>query len=123
MRDMTVAALRELGFAVLPAASAAGALQILEDRPEIGLLFTDIVMPDMNGRRLAEEALKMRPSLKVLFTTGYTPDATGNNSLNGLFDRGIEFLAKPFTLDQLGQKVRDVLSRGTARPAGSHSKV
>lgn len=48
----------------------------------------------------------MRASLKVLFTTGYTPNAAGNSGLNGLFDRGDEFLAKPFTLDQLGRKVR-----------------
>jgi len=107
IREVTTEALRELGYTALPAASAKQALQILESRPEIGLLFTDIVMPDMNGRRLAEAALKLRPKLKVLYTTGYTRNAVVHN---GVLDPGVNFIAKPFTVDQLGQKIREVLS-------------
>ena len=107
IREVTTEALRELGYTVFHAASARQALQILESRPEIGLLFTDIVMPDMKGRRLAEAALKFRPDLKVLYTTGYTRNAILHN---GVLDPGVKFIAKPFTVDQLGQKVREVLS-------------
>ena len=79
---------------------------MLEARSDIGLLFTDVVMPDMNGRRLAEEAVKRRPSLKVLFTTGYTRNAIMHN---GMLDPGVNLLSKPFTLDQLARKVSDTL--------------
>jgi PAS domain S-box-containing protein len=107
IRQVTTEALRELGYTVFPAASAKEALQILESRPEIGLLFTDIVMPDMNGRRLAEAALTSRPNLKVLYTTGYTRNAVLHN---GVLDPDVNFIAKPFTLDQLSRKIREVLS-------------
>jgi CheY-like chemotaxis protein len=107
IRDVTTEALRELGYTVFHAASAKQALKILESRPEIGLLFTDIVMPDMNGRRLAEAAVKSRPDLKVLYTTGYTRNAVLHN---GVLDPGVNFIAKPFTVDQLDQKIREVLS-------------
>src|ERR1700722_9113589 len=107
IREVTTEALRELGYTVFQAASAKQALKILESRPEIGLLFTDIVMPDMNGRRLAEAAVKSRPDLKVLYTTGYTRNAVLHN---GVLDPGVNFIAKPFTVDQLDQKIREVLS-------------
>jgi PAS domain S-box-containing protein len=107
MREMTTASLRELGFTVIHAESAAVALRLLEGQPDIALMFTDIVMPEMNGRKLADEALKLRPTLKVVFTTGYTRNAVVHN---GVVDAGVDFLAKPFTLDQLGAKIRHVLS-------------
>jgi PAS domain S-box-containing protein len=107
IREVTTEALRELGYTVFHAASAKQALKILESRPEIGLLFTDIVMPGMNGRRLAEAAVKSRPDLKVLYTTGYTRNAVLHN---GVLDPGVNFIAKPFTVDQLDQKIREVLS-------------
>jgi CheY-like chemotaxis protein len=97
----------ELGYTVLDAHSAATALQILKSHPEINLLFTDIVMPTMNGRQLAEEAQKMQPNLKVLFTTGYSPNAAIRN---GVLSPGVSLLAKPFTLSQLAQKIRELLS-------------
>jgi CheY-like chemotaxis protein len=106
VRDHAVESLRELGYRVLEADSAVGALQMLEAHSDIGLLFTDVVMPDMNGRRLAEEAVKRRPSLKVLFTTGYTRNAIMHN---GTLDPGVNLLSKPFTLDQLARKVSDTL--------------
>jgi signal transduction histidine kinase len=107
IREVTTEALRELGYTVFDAASAKQALLILDSCPEVGLLFTDIVMPDMNGRRLAEAALKLRPNLKVLYTTGYTRNAVVHN---GVLDPGVNFIAKPFTFDQLGQKICEVLS-------------
>ena len=62
----------------------------------------------MNGRKLAEEALVRRPGLKVLFTTGFTKNAVVHN---GVLDPGVNFLAKPFTIDQLAAKIREVLDR------------
>ena len=108
MREMTVAAVRELGFTAMEAESADVALRLLESHPDIALLFTDIVMPDMNGRELVKQALDQRPDLKVLFTTGYTRNAVVHN---GVIDADVNFLAKPFTVEQLGAKMQDVLSK------------
>jgi signal transduction histidine kinase len=106
VRALTVAALVELGYRVLQAEAAAPALALLEKHPEVTLLFTDIVMPDTNGRKLADLAGKLRPDLRVLFTTGFTRNAVVHN---GVLDHGVNFIAKPFTIDQLAEKVRSVL--------------
>ena len=106
VRHMSVDALRELGYTVVQASDAAQALTVLAVQPQISLLFTDVVMPDVNGRRLAEMARERRPSLKVLFTTGYSRNAVVHN---GVLDPGVAFLPKPFTVEQLSRKVREVL--------------
>ena len=106
VRRFTVEALNELGYRVFEAESAAAALRILDAHPEIVLLFTDIVMPDINGAKLAEEARRRRPDLKVLFTTGYTRNAVVHN---GVLDPGVEMIGKPFTLDALAIKLRLIL--------------
>jgi PAS domain S-box-containing protein len=109
VRQLTSESLRELGYQVLAAHGATQALRLLDANPEIALLFTDIVMPDMNGRKLADEALKRRPGLPIVFTTGFTRNAVVHN---GVLDPGVNFLAKPFTLQQLAEKIREVLARG-----------
>ncbi len=106
VRKVNAETLRELGYTVLEAEGAATALRLLDGTPGIDLLFTDVVMPDVNGRKLADEALRRRPELKVLFTTGYTRNAVVHN---GVLDPGVNLIPKPFTLQQLAQKVRDVL--------------
>jgi PAS domain S-box-containing protein len=106
VRRFTVEALSELGYRVLEASGGPAALRLLEAHPEIALLFTDIVMPDMNGRKLAEEALRRRCDLKVLFTTGYTGDAEGHG---GMPEPGMELIGKPFTVEDLASKMRRVL--------------
>jgi signal transduction histidine kinase/ActR/RegA family two-component response regulator len=106
VRHLSVDALRELGYVVVQAADASQALSVLELQPRVDLLFTDIVMPEMNGRRLADEAIARRPGLKVLYTTGYTRNAVVHN---GVLDANVAFLPKPFTYDQLALKVRQVL--------------
>lgn len=106
VRTLTAAALSELGYSVVAADSAATALQLLDIHEEVALLFTDIVMPEVNGRRLAELAAEKRPGLKVLFTTGFTRNAVVHN---GILDAGVHFLPKPFTLEQLAVKVRSVI--------------
>jgi signal transduction histidine kinase len=106
VREMTVSGLRDLGYGTLSAATPRDALQLIEANPNIALLFTDIVLPDMNGRQLAEAAKQRIPGLRVLFTTGYTRNAIVHN---GVIDPGVAFLAKPFTLTALAAKVDSAL--------------
>ena len=106
VRHMSTDALRELGYVVVQASDANQALTVLEIQPRIDLLFTDIVMPDMNGRILSDRAREKRPDLKVLYTTGYTRNAIVHN---GMLDHDVAFLAKPFSIQQLAVKVREVL--------------
>ncbi|RUV16376.1 CHASE3 domain-containing protein [Mesorhizobium sp. M7A.F.Ca.MR.245.00.0.0] len=106
VRVSTTEAIRELGYTVIHAASGEEALQKLAENPNVALLFTDIVMPVMNGRKLAEEAVARMPLLKVIFTTGFTRNAVVHN---GVLDHDVHFLAKPFTIEQLAAKLRDVL--------------
>lgn len=114
VRHFAVDVLNELGYATLSAGSAAEALRLLEENPEICVLFTDIVMPGMNGRRLADAALRAKPDLKVLFTTGYTRNAVVHN---GTLDVGVAFLAKPYSIAELARKVRKVIEgKGANRP-------
>ncbi|ADX48075.1 PAS/PAC sensor hybrid histidine kinase [Paracidovorax avenae ATCC 19860] len=117
VRQFSVEALRELGYRVLEADGAAAALKLIDAHPEIDLLFTDVVMPDVNGRKLAEEALRRRPGLKVLFTTGYTRNAVVHN---GVLDAGVHLLGKPYTLEDLAQRVREALDASDAgiQPGG-----
>jgi len=109
VRHFAVDALRELGYTSISAPTPGEALIALEQQPEITMLFTDIVMPEMTGRELADAALEMRPDLKVLFTTGYTRNAVVHN---GVIDIGVAFLAKPYGMRDLACKVRDVLDGG-----------
>ena len=106
VRHLSVDSLRELGYTVVQAADAAQALALLTVQPKVDLLFTDVVMPVMNGRRLADEAKAMKPGLRVLYTTGYTRNAIVHN---GVLDANVAFLPKPYTLDQLAVTVRRVL--------------
>ncbi|ATY31121.1 hybrid sensor histidine kinase/response regulator [Sphingomonas psychrotolerans] len=106
VRQFSVDALTELGYQVLEADGAAAALRLLDAHPEIALMFTDVVMPEVNGAKLAEEARRRRPDLRVLFTTGYTRNAVVHN---GVLDPGVEMIGKPYTIEELAAKVRDVL--------------
>jgi len=93
---------------VLSAGTGKAAIELFANHPEIGLLFTDVVIPDMNGRQLAQEAQGRLPGLKVLFTTGYTRNAIVHN---GMLDPDVSLLTKPFTLEQLARKIAEVLKR------------
>jgi PAS domain S-box-containing protein len=101
-------ALTSLGYRVLEAGDGISALRILGERPEVALLFTDVGLPGMNGRRLAQEARNRLPNLKVLYTTGYARNAIVHH---GLLDADVELLPKPFTVETLGRKIRQVLHR------------
>jgi CheY-like chemotaxis protein len=108
-KRLNIVTLRDLeaGYSILAAGSGAAALEIIGRRDDIDLLFTDIVMPGgMNGRQLADEAIRQRPALKVLFTTGYTANAIVHH---GRLDPDVELISKPFTYESLGRKIRALL--------------
>ena len=113
VRHISVESLRELGYTVRHAGGPDEALRLLDALPGVTLLFTDIVMPGMTGRQLADLAQAKDPELKVLFTTGYTRNAVVHG---GVLDAGVAFLPKPFTADQLAAKVRATIDgRGANR--------
>ena len=107
LRAYAVESLTEHGYRVLAAATAGEALKILEAGDTVDLLFTDIVMPGgINGRQLADDAVRRRPGLKVLFTTGYTRNAIVHH---GRLDPGVHMIGKPYSFNALGAKVRLLL--------------
>jgi FixJ family two-component response regulator len=81
-----------------------------ELREDFHLLITDVVMPGINGRVLAKNLQALRPAMKVLFTSGYTGDVIVHH---GMLEQGIEFISKPYTLEQLAKRVREVLDSAT----------
>lgn len=111
VRHMSVDALRELGYTVVSARDAAEALEQLAIQPQVSLLFTDMVMPNMSGARLAELAREARPDLPVLYTTGYTEEAIPRGHDD---DEQTHLLMKPFSLVALSHAVRRVLDRSQA---------
>lgn len=106
VRAITVDTLRELGYTVVHAANGIEALDVLARKGRPALLFTDIVMPRMNGKQLAEAAAALYPGLPILFMTGYTRDAIVHE---GRLDADVNLISKPFTGAQLARKVRAVL--------------
>ncbi len=104
---MAAVMLERRGYTVLAAAAAGEALHLAETHAaRIDLLMTDVVMPDMNGRELAETLLARHPKLKVLFMSGYTADVIAHH---GILDEGVHYIQKPFSTRQVAEKVREVL--------------
>jgi CheY-like chemotaxis protein len=108
VRRLAVEMLQELGYATLEADGPDEALAKLDADPDIALLFTDVVMPGMNGRQLANEALERRPGLAILFTTGYTRNAIVHH---GILDPDVHVVIKPHTIETLARKLREVLGQ------------
>jgi two-component system, cell cycle sensor histidine kinase and response regulator CckA len=107
VRGIARVALQRCGYKVLEAAGAAEAQRLAAGHSgRIDLLVNDIVMPQMNGRELADLLLRTRPETKVLYVSGYTDDAMLRH---GVLGADVEFLQKPFTPESLAQKVRSVL--------------
>jgi CheY-like chemotaxis protein len=109
VRNLAAISLRGQGYTVLEAQDGIEALRVAEKEGIncIGLLLTDVVMPRMGGKELADKLKSVRPELRVLFTSGYTDDAIVHH---GVLDAGIAFLPKPFTRASLARKVREVLN-------------
>ena len=112
VRSITTRLLETLGYRVIEAENGQEALRLFHAcREKVDLLLTDVVMPDLSGREVAEALRAQDPNLPVLYQSGYTDDTIVRR---GIFREEVAFLKKPFTLDVLARKVREVL----ARPAG-----
>src|SRR5215472_5787050 len=111
LRQLSTSVLAHCGYNVLTASTPEEGLAICENNhSDIRLLITDVVMPRINGRQLAERVIKMRPQIRVLYISGYTDNAIVHY---GVLDPGLWFLPKPFTLSALVGKVREVLDAPT----------
>lgn len=108
--------LLELGYGVIDAPTVRDALRLVAKKPQLSLLFTDVVLGESNGRVLSEQVRRKYPNLPVLFTTGYTRNAIVHQ---GRLDPDVNLLAKPFTHQDLARKVREILDE--AREAGGTS--
>ena len=108
VRLLIVEVLDELGYNHLAAPDARVAIPLLQSDRRIDLLVTDVGLPHINGRQLAEIGRESRPDLKVLFVTGYAENAT---FWGGFLDPGMDMLTKPFALDALGAKIREMIER------------
>ena len=106
VREFAVEALSQLGYEVLAADGGRQALELMQAHPEVGVLLTDVVMPEMNGRELAEEALRRSPKLRVLYMTGYARDVIVHD---GVLEPGAHMISKPFTLAQMASELEAVL--------------
>nr|WP_275300673.1 response regulator [Pseudomonas sp. AF32] len=106
VRVLVSAVLSELGYAFLEAADANSAIPILQSDQRIDLLVSDVGLPGMNGRQLAEIGRQLRPDLRVLFITGYAEHAAVRG---GFLDPGMQMITKPFTFDLLTAKVREMI--------------
>jgi signal transduction histidine kinase len=106
--QMTSTMLKHLGYQVVSATSPRQALELVKSScPQISLLITDIVMPEMNGKELAEMIQQLCPGLMALYISGYTADIIAQH---GIIEEGTHFLQKPFSLKTLAKKVREVLN-------------
>lgn len=107
VRDYVLTQLHSLGYVTLDAANATEALAIANAGRPFDLLFTDVIMPGINGRQLANEILRMKPGLKVLFTSGYTENAIIHH---GRLDEGVLLLAKPYRKSDMAIMIRKALA-------------
>jgi PAS domain S-box-containing protein len=110
VRDLIVEVLGDLGYRALAAADGPSGLKILQSRERIDLVVTDVGLPGLNGRQLADHARETRPKLKVLFITGYAENAT---LAAGFLEPGMEMITKPFAVEALATKVKAMI-RGVA---------
>ncbi|MCB8878495.1 PAS domain S-box protein [Acidisoma silvae] len=106
VRLIVAEVLAELGYAAIEAVDANRAIPILESGQRIDLLITDVGLPGLNGRQLAEIARKVRPDLSVLFITGYAQNAAVRA---GFLDEGMDMMTKPFAIDALATKIRHII--------------
>lgn len=106
--DMSRTMLERLGYEVLAASSPLKALHSTENKTQyIDLLLTDVIMPEMNGRELASQLTQRNPELRVLYMSGYTANVIAHH---GVLDAGIHFLGKPFSSQELSNKIREALA-------------
>jgi CheY-like chemotaxis protein len=108
VRMLVVDVLEELGYSALEAADGAEGLKVLESKARVDLLVTDVGLPGgLNGRQVADAARVLRPELKVLFITGYAENAVISH---GHLDPGMHVVTKPFQVEDLGRRIRAILT-------------
>ena len=110
VRHFVVACVNELGYTALDAESADAAQQKLASHPDIALLLTDVVMPGKNGRQLVEAVRPFYPKLRVLYMTGYPRDAIVHN---GILDRDVRVISKPFSMQELARELKSAFAAET----------
>ena len=120
VRVLISAVLKELGYAFVEASDANTALPIIESDQRIDLMISDVGLPGMNGRQLAEIGRQIRPELKVLFITGYAEHAAVRG---GFLDPGMQLITKPFTFDLLTAKVREMIRAAASQAEATGNKV
>ena len=108
VRLLITEVLKELGYIHLEASDGRQALPILRSEQRVDMMVTDVGLPALDGRHLAEMARETRPDLKVLFVTAYAAAATIRSDF---LAPGMDLLPKPFTLDALGTKIRQMIER------------
>jgi PAS domain S-box-containing protein len=114
LRSMIQEILQEAGYTVLPAATSDAALDAVRSHPgPVHVMVTDVVLPRMGGRELAEQVAALRPSLRVLYMSGYTDEAIVHH---GMLDPGMHFLQKPFTADDFLRRIRELLGAPSGAP-------
>jgi CheY-like chemotaxis protein len=107
--EITTTMLEHLGYTVLAASTTGEAIRLANEHPgEIHLLITDVVMPEMNGRKVAERLMPLHPNLKLLFMSGYTSNVIAHQ---GVLNEGVCFIQKPFSMKDFATKVREVLDQ------------
>jgi two-component system cell cycle sensor histidine kinase/response regulator CckA len=118
VRDLAKRILQSAGYAVLTAADGNQALEICEQNPQsVRLMLTDVIMPQMSGKQLADRAVQLCPKLRVLFMSGYTDDAIVHH---GVLDPGTAFIGKPFNAADLTRMVRKVLDEPAPNQPGGN---
>jgi CheY-like chemotaxis protein len=108
VRGLILEILGDLGYHALEAADGSSGLSILESKQRIDLLVTDVGLPGLNGRQLADHARLLRPDLRVLFITGYAEKAAISS---GFLEAGMEMITKPFAIDDLASRIRRIIER------------
>jgi len=106
VRGLIVAVLNDLGYRTLEAADGPKGLEILQSKRRVDLLITDIGLPGLNGRQVADAGRQLRPGLKVLFMTGYAENAA---LASGFLEHGMTMITKPFAMEALATRIRDIL--------------
>jgi len=109
IRLLITEVLDELGYTSFQAADAKAALALLDSNARLDLMVTDVGLPGMNGRQLADVARTHRPNLKILFLTGYAEHATARSEF---LAPGMEMMTKPFAIADLARKIRQIIETG-----------
>ena len=106
VRDLVVEVLRDLGYRTVEAQDGPSGLSVVQSPARIDLLVTDVGLPGLNGRQLADRAREARPGLKVLFITGYAENAMFGG---GQLDPGMQMITKPFPVEVLAARIREMI--------------